>query len=105
MFELPKLDYPYDALEPYIDQKTVEIHYGKHHQTYTNNLNEVLKDEPDLQKKTIEELIKNISAIDSWGGNRYQLQFDKVYAFEVLANEKTDTFYMVNEGGEWKILK
>ena len=50
-------------------------------------------------------VIKNISMIDQWGDNRYQLLFDKVYAFDVLANKKTDTFYLVNEAGEWKILK
>jgi Fe-Mn family superoxide dismutase len=63
MFKLPELDYPYNALEPFIDQKTVEIHYGKHHQNYTNNLNEVLKDQPDLQKMDVEKLLQNISVI------------------------------------------
>jgi Fe-Mn family superoxide dismutase len=57
MFELPKLSYNYDALEPYIDAKTMEIHYTKHHQAYTDKLNEALGE----NDKSIEEILKNIS--------------------------------------------
>ena len=57
-FKLPPLPYSYDALEPYIDAQTMEIHYTKHHQAYVNNLNDALKNYPQLQKKTLEELIK-----------------------------------------------
>ncbi|MGL4367910.1 MAG: superoxide dismutase [Brevinemataceae bacterium] len=57
MFELPKLPYAYDALEPYIDAATMEIHYTKHHQAYINNLNAALEKEPALQKYTLEELL------------------------------------------------
>lgn len=63
MFTLPKLDYAYDALEPYIDAKTMELHYTKHHQTYIDNLNAALKDYPELQQKTLEELLTNLSAL------------------------------------------
>ncbi len=63
MFTLPKLEYSYDALEPYIDAKTMELHYTKHHQTYIDNLNAALKDYPELQKKTLEELLKDLSAL------------------------------------------
>ena len=59
MYQLPKLDYPFDALEPFIDKATMEVHYGKHHQTYVNNLNEALSDRPQLQNKDVEELLKN----------------------------------------------
>ena len=45
-FELPKLRYSYDALEPYIDSMTMDIHYNKHHGAYTNNLNNAIKDTP-----------------------------------------------------------
>jgi len=55
-FELPKLDYPYDALEPYIDARTMEIHYTKHHGAYTNNLNNAIKG-TELENKTIEEIL------------------------------------------------
>ncbi|MGE5445844.1 MAG: superoxide dismutase [Ignavibacteriales bacterium] len=61
--ELPKLPYGYDALEPHIDARTMEIHYTKHHQTYINNLNAALEKHPDLQGKSVEDLLKNLNAI------------------------------------------
>jgi Fe-Mn family superoxide dismutase len=61
--ELPKLPYSYDALEPHIDARTMEIHYTKHHQTYINNLNAALEKHPDLQSKSVEDLLKNLNAI------------------------------------------
>ncbi|MCK9236319.1 MAG: superoxide dismutase [Mn], partial [Acholeplasmataceae bacterium] len=50
-YELPKLPYAYDALEPFIDQRTMEIHYTKHHQGYTNNLNAALEKHPNFNVK------------------------------------------------------
>ncbi|MBN2612499.1 MAG: superoxide dismutase [Bacteroidales bacterium] len=61
-FELPKLDYAYDALEPHIDAKTMEIHHTKHHAAYTNNLNAALKG-TEHEGKEIEELLRNISKL------------------------------------------
>ena len=63
MFTLPKLPYSYDALEPYIDAQTMEIHYTKHHQAYVDNLNAALKNHPHLQQKTLEELIKSYASL------------------------------------------
>ncbi|NIP38141.1 MAG: superoxide dismutase [Candidatus Dadabacteria bacterium] len=60
---LPKLSYDYSALEPHIDSKTMEIHHTKHHQTYINNLNAALEGHPDLQDKSIEDLIRNLSSV------------------------------------------
>lgn len=60
---LPKLSYSYDALEPYIDTKTMEIHHTKHHQAYIDKLNAALEKYPELADKTAEELISNLSAI------------------------------------------
>ena len=57
-FELPKLEYAYDALEPNIDAKTMEIHHSKHHNGYTNNLNNAVEG-TDLEGKTIEEICKS----------------------------------------------
>ena len=57
--ELPKLNYSYDALEPYIDAKTMEIHYTKHHQAYIDKLNLALDKHPELFKKKVEELLGN----------------------------------------------
>ncbi len=56
-FELPKLPYAYDALEPHIDARTMEIHHSKHHQAYTTNLNAAIAG-TDLEGKTIEEILK-----------------------------------------------
>ncbi len=58
-FTLPPLPYPEDALEPYIDKTTMQIHHDKHHGTYVTNLNKALESAPDLQNKTIEELLAN----------------------------------------------
>lgn len=62
-FELPSLAYAYDALEPYIDAQTMEIHHTKHHQTYINNLNTALEKHPDLQSKSLDELVRDSSAL------------------------------------------
>ena len=58
-FELPKLNYSFDALEPHIDAKTMEIHYSKHHNGYTNNLNNAISG-TELENNTIEEILKNL---------------------------------------------
>lgn len=62
-FELPKLNYSYDSLEPYIDSRTMEIHYTKHHATYVNKLNEALAKHPELMNKVIEDLLKDLDNI------------------------------------------
>jgi Fe-Mn family superoxide dismutase len=61
--ELPPLPYAYNALEPYIDEQTMQIHHDKHHQAYVNNLNTALENYPDLQKKSVEDLLKDLNAI------------------------------------------
>jgi Fe-Mn family superoxide dismutase len=62
-FTLPPLPYGYDALEPNIDARTMEIHHTKHHQGYVNNLNAAIEKAPELQDKSLEELLKNLSAV------------------------------------------
>lgn len=62
-FELPALPYAHDALEPYIDKATMEIHHGKHHQAYVTNLNKALESAPELASKSLEELLANNLAI------------------------------------------
>jgi superoxide dismutase, Fe-Mn family len=62
-YTLPPLPYDYAALEPNIDAKTMEIHYTKHHQAYITNVNNALKDHPNLQGKSIEALIADLNAI------------------------------------------
>jgi Fe-Mn family superoxide dismutase len=62
-FSLPSLNYSAEALEPHIDARTMEIHHGKHHQTYIDKLNAALSDHNELNGKTIEDLIGDLSAI------------------------------------------
>ena len=62
-YELPPLPYPFDALEPHIDAKTMEIHHDKHHQAYITNANNALKDYPQLAAKPVEELIADLRAV------------------------------------------
>ncbi len=60
LFTLPALPYSFSALQPYIDAKTMELHHGKHHQTYVDNLNTVAKEYPDLLKKPIQDILSNL---------------------------------------------
>jgi Fe-Mn family superoxide dismutase len=79
MFTLPDLPYDFNALEPYIDARTMEIHHGKHHQAYIDNLNKALEKAPALQGKTIEQIVSDINkapeelrtAIRNHGGGHY----------------------------------
>jgi Superoxide dismutase len=79
MFTLPELKYPFAALEPVIDAKTMEIHHGRHHATYINNLNAALENYSDLQSKSLEELLTTLpelpieiqGAVRNNGGGHY----------------------------------
>jgi superoxide dismutase, Fe-Mn family len=79
MFELPKLSYSYNALEPHIDARTMEVHHSKHHATYVAKLNEALEKAPELQNKTVEELLTSLNtipetirtAVKNHGGGHY----------------------------------
>ena len=62
-YELPKLPYDYDALEPHIDKETMTIHHTKHHNTYVTNLNNALEGHDDLASKSVEELISDLDAV------------------------------------------
>jgi Fe-Mn family superoxide dismutase len=79
MFTLPDLPYDFNALEPYIDARTMEIHHGKHHQAYIDNLNKALEKAPALKGKTIEQIVSELysapaevrPAIRNHGGGHY----------------------------------
>lgn len=79
MFELPSLPYSYDALEPFIDAKTMEIHHSKHHQAYVNKLNEAIGKYPEWEGKSVEQLLKSLelipedirTAVRNHGGGHY----------------------------------
>jgi Fe-Mn family superoxide dismutase len=62
-FTLPPLPYAYDALEPHIDAKTMEIHHTKHHQAYVNNLNAAIEKAPELAGKSLDDLMKGINSV------------------------------------------
>ncbi len=62
-FTVPPLPYSFDALEPYIDAKTMEIHHDKHHGAYVTNLNKALDGHPDLQAKSLDDLLKGLDSI------------------------------------------
>jgi Fe-Mn family superoxide dismutase len=62
-FELPKLPYSVDALEPYIDAQTMTIHHTKHHQTYITNLNAAIEKHPELAGKSLEDLLSDLNAV------------------------------------------
>ncbi len=76
---LPQLNYAYNALEPYIDAQTMEIHHTKHHQTYIDKLNEALEKHPELKETSLEEMLKNLekvpedirTAVRNNGGGHY----------------------------------
>jgi Fe-Mn family superoxide dismutase len=61
--ELPPLPYDFNALEPHIDEMTMRIHHGKHHQTYVTNLNTALEKHPNLQGKSIDDLMRDLNAV------------------------------------------
>ncbi len=92
-FELPKLPYEYAALEPNIDARTMEIHYTKHHQGYVNKLNNAIANYPELQSKSLEELLGNINslpeeirtAVRNNGGGHYNHSL----FWELMTPEKT----------------
>jgi len=62
-FSLPKLPYSFDALEPHIDARTMEIHYTKHHQAYLDNLNAALEKHPSFFEKSIEEILRDLEEV------------------------------------------
>ena len=78
-FVLPALPYAVDGLEPYIDARTLEIHHGKHHQTYVNNLNAALENQEELQSQSLETILTDLSqvpeeirtAVQNNGGGHY----------------------------------
>lgn len=83
VFLLGPLPYDYKALEPYIDARSLEIHYTKHHQAYVDNLNKAVADYPELQKKSIEDLLKDLTQVPeaarlgvrNFGGGHYNHAF------------------------------
>ncbi|HYC79910.1 MAG TPA: superoxide dismutase [Candidatus Binatia bacterium] len=111
--ELPKLPYVYDALEPYIDAKTMELHHTKHHQAYIDKLNAALEKYPELQGRPLDELLSDLqnlkvedadrTAIRNHGGGHFNHSFfwklldPSNQKDELLVKEITSTFGSVDE--------
>ena len=83
-FELPKLPYAYDALEPHIDARTMEIHHSKHHNAYTTNLNAAIAG-TDLEGKSIEEILKNLDMTNGAVRNNGGGYFNHNLFWEVMS--------------------
>ncbi len=101
MYVLPKLAYLYDALEPHIDARTMELHYTKHHQGYVDKLNAALANYPKLQKKKVEDLLRDIANVPAdiqmivrnhGGGHANHSLF-----WEILSPEPQEPFGAVGE--------
>ncbi len=93
--QLPKLNYGYNALEPYIDAETMEIHHTKHHQAYIDKLNGVLEKYPTLAEKPLEELLKDIKALPVDDKDRLLIQnhggghWNHSFFWNIMGPEKT----------------
>ena len=85
-FELPKLNYAFDALEPNIDSKTMEIHYGKHHNGYTNNLNNLISG-TENENKDIEEILKSLDLNNSGLRNNAGGYFNHNLFWEIMSHK------------------
>lgn len=112
-YSLPTLPYSYNALEPYIDAKTMEIHHTKHHQAYTNNLNTLLEKYPQIEDQKLENLLANIDKqpfdekdrkifINNAGGYLnhnlfWKIMGDKKEADELLVREIKNTFGSIED--------
>lgn len=83
-FELPKLSYAYDALEPHIDAKTMEIHHTKHHQAYINNVNAAIEG-TELEGKSIEDILKNLDMENKAVRNNGGGHFNHTLFWEILS--------------------
>ena len=107
LFVLPKLPYAFNALEPFIDAQTMEIHHGKHHQAYVNNLNAAITKEPSLKGKSVEELIASINKLpdsvrtavrNNGGGHWNHAFFWQLLKIGTKPSEKTNNLIIKNFG-------
>jgi Fe-Mn family superoxide dismutase len=105
-FELPKLSYSYEALEPYIDAKTMELHYTKHHQAYVDKLNAVVEKYPDLAEMDVEDLLKNIKTLKVDDKDRLVIQnnggghANHSFFWSIMGSQKAEDQKLINEIGD-----
>ena len=106
-YSLPSLPYAFDALEPHIDARTMEIHHGKHHQAYVNNLNAALEKAPDWQKKGLGEVLASLDKVpeavrtavrNNGGGHWNHTAFWKLMAKGAGGPPKGDVAGLIDKG-------
>ena len=103
MFTLPKLNYDYDALEPFVDAQTMEIHHSKHHQTYLNNFNAVLEKYPALQAMVAEDIVKNLNTLEVSEEDRKKIKnqgggyINHSFFWEIMGPKKEINEQLLNE--------
>jgi superoxide dismutase, Fe-Mn family len=106
-YELPKLPYAYDALEPHISAEIMKLHHDAHHKTYVDNLNKALEMQPDLAKKPVEDLLRDIDkvpmnirqvVINNGGGHANHTLFWEVMAPKAGGPPKGDLAKAIDEG-------
>ena len=102
-YELPNLTYDYDALEPYIDAQTMEIHYTKHHQAYVDKLNAVLSKYPAMAKEPLESLLQNLEKLDMADADKITLKnnggghYNHAFFWEIMGPQKNTDQVLADE--------
>ena len=107
MFDLPPLPYPMNALEPYISEKTMEFHYGKHHKAYVDNLNKLVKD-TEFENMPLEEVVKNTAGRKEFTGifNNAAQAWNHFGSYENFRSEfKTAATTQFGSGWAWLVEK
>ncbi|MFH0829205.1 MAG: superoxide dismutase [Candidatus Kerfeldbacteria bacterium] len=109
---LPKLEYPYDALEPHIDARTMEIHHTKHHQTYVDKLNAVMEKHPELADRPLEQVLMKLDSLDIPDADKTAIQnhggghLNHSLFWQIMGPEKTvDTKLQADIEATWQSLE
>jgi Fe-Mn family superoxide dismutase len=94
-FELPKLNYAYSSLEPYIDEQTMNIHYNKHHQSYVNNLNKAIVG-TEAENMTLSEILSNVSRFSDSVRNNAGGHWNHTFFWEIMTDKKENRVISLN---------
>jgi len=94
-FELPKLNYAYSSLEPYIDEQTMNIHYNRHHQSYVNNLNKAIVG-TEAENMTLSEILSNVSKFSDSVRNNAGGHWNHTFFWEIMTDKKENRVVSLN---------